>query len=76
VVLSLGLRDKLRFTMGERDVSASEYLQFTIFVSRMYGCGVLVCHSASYREWSKIAAAVIYVHVKVSGIYTLLAGRT
>jgi hypothetical protein len=46
VILSLGLRDKLRFTMGERDVSASEYLQFTIFVSRMYGCGVLVCHSA------------------------------
>ena len=29
-----------------------------------------------YREWYKIAAAAIYVHIHFSGIYTLLAGRT
>ncbi len=62
--------------MGERDVSVSEYLQFTIFVSSMYGCGVLVCHSASYREWSKIAAAVIYVHFNLAAsIHCYQAGH-
>jgi hypothetical protein len=36
--------------MGELDVSASEYLQFPIFVSRVYRCSVRVAHSNNFSR--------------------------